>query len=359
MKLVEKLNKSNFVKLARIVHGDKYSYDKSVYTKAKEKVIITCPIHGDFEQRPQDHVLKECGCPKCKTQKIIETHSYTKEDFLKLARNKYQDKYNYDKVNYINFITPIVIICPIHGEFIITPSNHLASATGCPKCGREKANRSETYSKEDFIKKAGEIHFNKYDYSKVDYVKSQEKVYIICPKHGGFWQTPANHLSGQGCPKCRLVGQTKLYNRLKQAFPNLEILFEVGCSKVPWIGNQRLDIYIPKINMAIELMGDQHYKEIPFFKNGSSLELTQKRDIIKRRKCRENNCTLIELQYYYTKEDFNYLCERVTKKLEELEEKYYDEETSQKEKDEYALEAGKLLVEEILYNTQDNTNKLL
>ena len=49
----------------------------------------------------------------------------------------------------------------------------------------------------------------------------------------------------------------------------------------------------------------------------------------------------------------------VTKKLEELEEKYYDEETSQKEKDECALEAGKLLVEEILYNTQDNTNKLL
>ncbi len=49
----------------------------------------------------------------------------------------------------------------------------------------------------------------------------------------------------------------------------------------------------------------------------------------------------------------------VTKKLEKLEEKYYDEETSQREKDECALEAGKLLVEEILYNTQDNTNKLL
>lgn len=49
----------------------------------------------------------------------------------------------------------------------------------------------------------------------------------------------------------------------------------------------------------------------------------------------------------------------VTKKLEELEKKFYDSETSQKEKDECALEAGKLLVEEILYNTQDNTNKLL
>lgn len=46
----------------------------------------------------------------------------------------------------------------------------------------------------------------------------------------------------------------------------------------------------------------------------------------------------------------------VTQKLEELEEKYYDDQTSQKEKEEAALEAGKLLVYEILENTQDNTN---
>lgn len=53
------------------------------------------------------------------------------------------------------------------------------------------------------------------------------------------------------------------------------------------------------------------------------------------------------------------LRKEVTKQLEELEKKFYDEETSKEEKDQLALEAGKLLVEEILYNTQDNTNKLL
>lgn len=53
------------------------------------------------------------------------------------------------------------------------------------------------------------------------------------------------------------------------------------------------------------------------------------------------------------------LRKEVTKQLEELEKKFYDSETSQKEKDELALQAGKLLVEEILYNTQDNTNSLL
>lgn len=49
----------------------------------------------------------------------------------------------------------------------------------------------------------------------------------------------------------------------------------------------------------------------------------------------------------------------VTKTLEELMKKYYNENTSQKEKDEYALEAGKLLTQELIYNTIDNTGELL
>ncbi len=107
-------------------------------------------------------------------------------------------------------------------------------------------------------------------------------------------------------------------------------------------------------------MGPQHYEEVPYFKNGSSLEVTQERDRRKRVKCQENNCTLIELQYYYTKKDFEDLVLQATKKLEELlKKKYSDDETSQKDKDAVAIEAGKLLVEEILNNTIDNTNNLL
>lgn len=45
----------------------------------------------------------------------------------------------------------------------------------------------------------------------------------------------------------------------------------------------------------------------------------------------------------------------VTKKLEELYKSYNHYTTSQKEKDDLAIEAGKLLVQEILFNTEDNT----
>lgn len=48
----------------------------------------------------------------------------------------------------------------------------------------------------------------------------------------------------------------------------------------------------------------------------------------------------------------------ITEKLEELRDKYSDDESSSKEKDAIAIEAGKLLVQEILYNTQDNTGLL-
>ena len=54
----------------------------------------------------------------------------------------------------------------------------------------------------EFIKKAKIIHDDKYDYSLVDYEKSNKKVKIICDKHGEFEQTPNGHLSKKGCQKC-------------------------------------------------------------------------------------------------------------------------------------------------------------
>lgn len=65
----------------------------------------------------------------------------------------------------------------------------------------------------------------------------------------------------------------------------------------------------------------------------------------------------IEQQAEIEKEEVIFRLE-VTQKLEELEKKYYSEETSQKEKDEYALEAGKLITEELLHNTKDNAGLL-
>lgn len=62
---------------------------------------------------------------------------------------------------------------------------------------------SKKVTQKDFVESATKLHEGKYDYSKVEYVKSSEKVCIICPIHGEFWQTPNKHLSKRGCPECR------------------------------------------------------------------------------------------------------------------------------------------------------------
>ena len=88
----------------------------------------------------------------------------------------------------------MTMLCPIHGEYHMRKDKVLLGRI-CPLCREEKIINN-------FFSKAKEVHGDKYDYSKVNYVKSSEKVCIICPEHGEFWQTPNSHLSGVGCPKC-------------------------------------------------------------------------------------------------------------------------------------------------------------
>ena len=61
----------------------------------------------------------------------------------------------------------------------------------------------------EFIKRAIEVHGDKYDYSKTIYENSQTKVKIICPIHGEFRQTPQSHLSGNGCMSCGKISMSE------------------------------------------------------------------------------------------------------------------------------------------------------
>ena len=59
-----RVNTEIFIKRAQAVHGDKYDYSKTVYTKRDEKLCIICPIHGEFKQIASDHINGH-GCPIC------------------------------------------------------------------------------------------------------------------------------------------------------------------------------------------------------------------------------------------------------------------------------------------------------
>ena len=185
-----KVTTSEFIERAKAVHGDKYDYSKTFITSMVKNTTITCPIHGDFETRAANHLLG-VGCSECSGNK-----KFTTESFIKKAHLVHGDRYDYSKVNYVGAKTKVVIICKEHGEFEQEPTNHLMGS-GCIKCaGIHKSNTVE------FVTRAKLVHGNKYDYSKVNYSTTNEKVSIICSTHGEFKQTPYGHLSGLGCKKC-------------------------------------------------------------------------------------------------------------------------------------------------------------
>ena len=140
-------NKSNvydFVEKAKKIHGYKYDYSKVEYKDWNTKVCIICPEHGEFWQTPISHIAKHqhCGCPECgkisSKMHVLEKIPEYKLNFIKKATEKYNGKYDYSNINYVNSHsnTSVCIICPVHGEFYQKPKNHLNSV-GCWKCYNE------------------------------------------------------------------------------------------------------------------------------------------------------------------------------------------------------------------------------
>ena len=138
-------NNEIFISKAKEKHNEKYCYSKAAYVNSKTKIIIICQTHGEFEQKPVDH-LQGSGCQKCNRTKKL-----TLEEFVAKANEKHNFKYDYSKLKFKNVNSKIEIICPIHGSFFQKACAHLLY--NCAKCagvGR--------YSLEEFIQKANIKH---------------------------------------------------------------------------------------------------------------------------------------------------------------------------------------------------------
>lgn len=189
------LGRDLFVSKSQEIHGNKYDYSKAAYKTNKDKVCIICPEHGEFLQRPDVH-LRGNGCPKC------NPYFLDAEKFISKGKQIHNNFYDYSKVDYQGVHSKVCIVCPIHGEFLQTPDNHLRGQ-GCPECGRERVRNKLQMGDNLFIEIANNKYNGFFDYSLVKYKNNSTKVKIICPKHGVFEQTPSSHLYTKfGCPTC-------------------------------------------------------------------------------------------------------------------------------------------------------------
>jgi Zn finger protein HypA/HybF involved in hydrogenase expression len=124
------------------------------------------------------------------------------EIFIARAREVHGNTYQYLNTTYTTSQDKVTIQCSEHGEFQQLPANHL-KGQGCGFCRNKKISNSKKSNTVDFIRKAKEVHGERYDYSLAEYSTGHSKLTIICTTHGIFKQSASNHLRGQGCPGCK------------------------------------------------------------------------------------------------------------------------------------------------------------
>ena len=126
-----------FINNAVKIHGNKYDYSLVNYINNCTNVIIICSVHGEFLQRPINHLHGQ-GCRGCSSIRQSKLQQYTTNIFIRKSQKTHGNKYDYSLVNYISYINKVKIICKKHGIFEQLPSDHIRGI-GCSKCNESKS----------------------------------------------------------------------------------------------------------------------------------------------------------------------------------------------------------------------------
>lgn len=283
-----RLSREDFVKQLKNEHPELELIGD--YNGNKNYITVRCVKHNyTFNTKP-NWLHRGSGCQKCYDERRGVSLKKSNETFLSELEEIYKDKnYDFSKVKYVNANTKVTIICKKHGEFHITPNHIITRGDSCPKCSREENGLKKRLTLTEFIKRAKEVHGDKYDYSKVQYTTIDTPVLIICKKHGEFMQTPYSHLSGCGCKKCN---ESKLEKTIRALLIKENIHFTEQ-QRFDWMGLKSLDFFIPSKNIAIECQGLQHFEERKYFGGTCGFEHRKELDIKKYNECLEHNIRII------------------------------------------------------------------
>lgn len=282
----KKLTTEEFIARSKTVHGDKYDYSNVNYINNRSKVCITCSDHGEFWQRPDNHMRGET-CLKCSIyDKILTT-----DEFVKKSNITHKHTYDYTNSIYKHNTIDVCISCNIHGEFWQNPMIHIKGSR-CPKCVLV----DKSYDTSHFIHTSSKLHNNKYTYNNSVYINKRTKICITCKTHGDFYQYPYSHMRGNGCPKCkRSIGEEIIENVLTSY--NIQFNTEHTFKECKYKKCLPFDFYLPNNNMCIEFDGEQHFKPIPYFGGDSTLQIQKIKDSIKDEYCKLNNIHLLRIPY--------------------------------------------------------------
>lgn len=186
-----RLTVDHFVSRARQLHGEStYDYSQIVKVERKTRLTIICPTHGPWQSYPQTH-LDGKGCARCGGKRAMLSRSMqASQQFVSKATAAHGNKYDYSRVEYQAAKAKVEIICRVHGAFFVTPANHIALKTGCPKCSEGNISAAGTAWLDHLGVPEREARIPGTNF-KVDGLDPETRT--VYEFFGCFWH---------GCPKC-------------------------------------------------------------------------------------------------------------------------------------------------------------
>ncbi|MDS1552055.1 hypothetical protein QPL51_03265 [Escherichia coli] len=195
----QRSNNDDFIlKVEKKFGTEKFKFDKLVYVNAKTPVTIFCTKHNGYFHITPNKLLTGAGCNVCNINVV-----HTNNEFIKIVKRNYGDKFSFQKTNYINRTTKVTVHCNEgNHDWEVDPKTLILGKSGCGICSGKGGRTTE-----QFIAEAVKVHNNNYDYSSVMYEHSEKMVEIKCNNCKNiFHQQPKAHLTGRGCPTCGKYG---------------------------------------------------------------------------------------------------------------------------------------------------------
>lgn len=279
-----------------------------VSTKTKKVIGPWKTTYSYLITRGSDNISCAGMASKEKMPQFIGT-----DEFIRTSKERFPGKFGYDKTEYINSGTKVILKCLTCGEYFEQlPGIHLNSPLGvCPACAQEHVRVSKIKTQEEFLQKMEDIYGDTLDFSKAIYKRAknqgnnEDKVIVINPKNKEERLVSISHLlTGKFHFDGQSSGETFIFNALKELGLEFEQQFMLREKDITEITSIRKRVFIDfvvkynKQTYFIEYNGKQHYQYDLSFHRTEEAYLSQlKRDEAVKLYCERNNIQFVEIPY--------------------------------------------------------------
>ena len=315
-KLWVKIKGDFFIKRGNEIHGSRYDYSQVVYVRSNTPVVIGCPRHGRFNQKPNNHLIGE-GCRDCyREDRQGKFRLQTRDQILERFKSVHGDAYDYSLFVFVNSMTRSIIICRACGEhFPMTSEHHILRRQGCKICAQKKNGELCRTPPEEYFEACTIIHEGQYDYTDSIYTTSHDEITFKCLTcNQPCTMKACVHKRGHGCA-C-----TKNRTERQILTPFLTREFNSESIEIEHMGNRisdgvgRMDFRIKRNGVTIgyiECDGRHHgiFRSVRdsatsyFNRVGSPVNVVQERDLDKHVRALERGCPVIRIEQQYIWKD--------------------------------------------------------